>query len=259
MMSGFMILYMIAVGIIVIGFGIYALIRKTEARLQRLSDDIVTRVKADYEFKIEELEQKLDQYYISCKLEELCFIGVGGGGCNILEDIAQIDPWHTFIHINSDLQALQQKSSKNKIVLGYDKKAGLGCGGQTECGAMIVDSTSKKQLFDLVDPFEKTYVIATLGGGVGSGATAQIVEYLNMIGKEVVVVAILPFSFEGKNRNDVAKTALMEIQYINKDVIIIENNAVIQKCRTEELGTRETFQYISKSIYQIIIDHFIEH
>ena len=239
-----MILYMVAVGIAVIGFCIYAINKKTEARLQRLSDDIVTRVKTDYEIKIEELEQKLDQYYISCKLEELCFIGVGGGGCNILEDIAQIDPWHTFIHINSDLQALQQKSSKNKIVLGYDKKAGLGCGGQIECGAMIVDSASKKQLLEFVNRFKKAYVITTLGGGVGSGATAQIVEYLNMIGKEVVVVAILPFSFEGKNRNDVAKTALKEIQSINKHVIIIENDGVIQKCESEKLGTRDSFQYI---------------
>lgn len=253
-MSEFTILYMVAVEILVVGIGIYAFINKSETKLQWLSDDIVKRVKTDYEIKIKDLEQKIDQYHISCKLEELCFIGVGGGGCNILEDIAQIDPWHTFIHINSDLQALQQKSSRKKILLGYDKKAGLGCGGQIECGAMMVDSASKKELYDLVDSFEKTYIIATLGGGVGSGATAQIIDYLYTLGKEVVVVAVLPFSFEGKKRNDVAQDALKEIQTINKDVIIIENDAVMQKCESDQLGTQKAFQYISKKIYQRIID-----
>ena len=222
-----MILCTVAVGIVVVGFSIYAILNKTETK-----------------------QKHIDQY----QLKELCFIGVGGGGCNILEDISQIDPQHTFIHLNSDLQALQAKTSQYKILLGHEDKAGLGCGGKTACGAKLVNSSTKKQLFSLTKPFDEIYVITTLGGGVGSGATAKIIEYLNTLGKKVFVAVTIPFSFEGKKRYDTAQYSLKELQNINKDIIVVENDAVMHTCQSDMLGTKESFQYLSKDIYQGIID-----
>ena len=51
-----------------------------------------------------------------------CFIGVGGGGSNILSDLSRLDSKHTYIHINSDNNALLQKQSKYKILLTSEAK-----------------------------------------------------------------------------------------------------------------------------------------
>ena len=222
-----MILSSVAAGIVVIGFSIYVIIKKTETK-----------------------QKNLGQY----QLKELCFVGIGGGGCNIVEDISQIDPQHTFIHLNSDLQALQAKTSQHKILLGYKDKGGLGCGGQTVCGTRLVNDSIREQLLNLTKSFDEVCVITTLGGGVGSGATAKIVEYLNTIGKKVFVAATIPFSFEGKKRYDTAQYSLKELQNINKDIIVVENDAVMHTCQSDRLGTKESFQYLSKDIYQGIID-----
>jgi cell division protein FtsZ len=255
-MSSAMILYVSGISLIIVVFGIYAIIQKMKFALQNRADDMVNKIRKENQTQIEHLEKKLDQFYISCKLETLCFIGIGGGGCNIVEDISQIDKWHKFIHINSDLQALQLKTSKDKILLGYNKKEGLGCGGVAECGAQLINSSSKKQLFKSIKSFEKVYVIATLGGGVGSGATSGIVEYLNSLDKEVYVFVTMPFSFEGKTRKSVAQSALGSIQDVSSNVIIMNNDDLIKKNAEEELGTRETFKLSSQIIYKQIVTSF---
>jgi cell division protein FtsZ len=251
-----MIIYIAAVVITIVGFLIYALNRKIKSTIHNTTEEIVNRIQEDYQAQIEYLEKKLDQYYISSKLERLCFIGIGGGGCNIVEDISKIDKWHKFIHINSDLQALQTKTSKNKILLGYDKKEGLGCGGVAECGAQLINSSSKKQLFKSTKAFEKVYVITTLGGGVGSGASSEIIEYLNSLDKEVYVFVVMPFSFEGSRRNAVAQSALKNIQNISNNVIVMKNNDLIENNESKNLGTRETFKLSSQEIYQEIVEGY---
>lgn len=203
-----------------------------------------------------DIEHKIEHYYISCKLKSQCFIGIGGGGCNIIEDIADIDPWHKFIHINSDQQALQQKRSKYKIQLGAEEKEGLGCGGVTECGTKLVDSNCKQNLFKLTKDEKKVYVVVTLGGGVGSGAAPEIIEYLKSLDKELVVFVTIPFTFEGNKRQAVAKSALQNIQTLVNDVVILNNDELIEQSAKEDLGTRETFKKSSKLIYrQVLTDY----
>ncbi|MDF1883691.1 hypothetical protein JHD49_07045 [Sulfurimonas sp. SAG-AH-194-C21] len=257
-MSTSIIIYSLSILLTVVIFSIYALKKKIKATIEETSDNIIKKIQIKHQTQIDVLEKKLEKYYISCKLDTLCFIGIGGGGCNIVEDISHIDAWHKFIHINSDLQALQTKKSKNKILLGYDKKEGLGCGGVAECGTKLVDNISKKQLFKLTQSFEKVYVVATLGGGVGSGSTVEIIEYLNSLDKEISVFVTMPFNFEGKARNTVALSALKSIQAISSNVTIMHNDDLIKKDGSKSLGIRETFKISSQMIYKQIVNRFCD-
>ena len=252
-MNTAIILYMISILITIIIFSSYAIIKKTKNKLQETADETIQKMQQQHLVLIENLEKKLDQYYTSCKLDKLCFIGIGGGGCNIIEGISSIDPWHTFIHINSDLQALRTKNSQNKILLGYDKKKGLGCGGISECGMKLVDNINKKQLYKLSTSFQELYIVASLGGGVGSGATAEIVEYLNTLDKEVFVFVTMPFSFEGKTRNSIAQKALKNIQAVNNNITILNNDDLLKHNNSKSLGIKEAFQISSKIIYKKIL------
>ena len=216
------------------------------------------KLRREYNHLVKKLEEKVDRNYISYRLGDLCFVGVGGGGCNIIEDIASLDPSHKFIHINSDLQALKQKSSKHKILLRHNDKSSLGCGGKKECGELLVDDEVKKQLFNLVKDKESIYIITSLGGGVGSGATPDIVEYLKTLDKEIVVFVTMPFSFEGKVRNSVAKSALQTIQTLSINITVLENNDLLCENESKNIGMRETFKKTSKIIYQKIIHEEIK-
>ncbi|MDF1884551.1 hypothetical protein JHD49_11430, partial [Sulfurimonas sp. SAG-AH-194-C21] len=127
------------------------------------------------------------------------------------------------------------------------------------CGIKLVDTISKKQLFKLTQSFETVYVVATLGGGVGSGATVEIIEYLTSLEKEVFVFVTMPFSFEGKARNTVAINALKSIQDTSSNITIMHNDDLIKKDDSKSLGTRETFKISSKTIYQQIVNRFYDY
>jgi cell division protein FtsZ len=243
--------------VVVILLGSYYYFWSVKHHLKTVMDELIESYKKETKDLVSYLEKKIDRYHISCKLERLCFIGIGGGGCNIVEDISDIDPWHKFIHINSDLQALNQKSSRHKILLGFEQKEGLGCGGVAECGVKLVDNTCKEKLFQLTKDEKHVYVVVTLGGGVGSGAAPEIIEYLKSLDKELIVFVTMPFAFEGKNRQAVAKSALKNIQTLIANVTVLKNDNLIEESAEEGLGTRETFKKSSKLVYRQVLMDFI--
>jgi len=198
----------------------------------------------------------LEQSNIS-NLDKLCFLGVGGGGTNILEDISKLNNIHRFIHVNSDYNSLKQKSSKYKLLLGWNEKAGLGCGGKEECGRSLINNNVKSNLYKLTKDEKIVYVISTLGGGVGSGATPEIVEYLKGLNKKVVVFATMPFSFEGNKRFSIAQNACEKIKIYADSLVILKNDDLINNSKNKALGIRDTFQITSNNIYKKISnEHF---
>ena len=180
-----------------------------------------------------------------------CLIGIGGGGSNILSDISHINNKHIFIHINSDYNALVQKQSDYKILLkSYAKKNKWGCGGNTSCGLNLVDEKVKETINKFAADYETVYLIATLGGGVGSGSTPEIANYLKTINKKVIMYVTLPFSFEGNSRLTTAQTSLIELKKYADQIIVLENNDLLKSNK----GLRETFKSSSIDIYSRIVD-----
>ncbi|WP_434581558.1 hypothetical protein MLC52_05420 [Sulfurimonas sp. NW15] len=199
--------------------------------------------------QIRETLNNIQQRVDYLQIKRSCFVGVGGGGCNILQDIMSVDSRHKFIMLNSDLQALKQTKSKHKILLSYDKKKGLGCGGNEACGMQIFDEIAKNKLRKKVKNYKKIFVVVALGGGVGSGTTPEIVQYLQLLNKKVYVAVVMPFDFEGKMRQEKAKTALEKIEKITKHIIIMKNN----NSTDTKSGVKETFFNLSIDIYDRVV------
>ncbi|MDQ7060908.1 MAG: hypothetical protein Q9M43_07105 [Sulfurimonas sp.] len=197
--------------------------------------------------------------YISLKIlmkkstSKKCFIGIGGGGSNILTDISHINNKHLFIHINSDYNALVQKQSDYKILLkSVAKKDKWGCGGNTSCGLNLVDEKVKETINQFAADYETVYLIATLGGGVGSGSTPEIANYLKTINKKIIIYVTLPFSFEGNSRLTTAQESLIELKKYADQIIVLENNDLLKSNK----GLRETFKLSSIDIYSRIVDEY---
>jgi cell division GTPase FtsZ len=198
-------------------------------------------------------ELKISKEHTKPFLKKQCIIGIGGGGTNIVENISHIDNRHKYIHINSDLQSLKRKSSKHKILLGHDKKGGLGCGGNVSCGRSLVDNNTKQHICNLTKKYQTVYVISTLGGGVGSGTTPEVVKYLNSIDKKIIVLLVKPFIFEGKNRTLSADTAITKIQKYTKNTFIFSNDALVKNNKTNSKGFGSLLKLTSQTIYQTIV------
>jgi len=93
-----------------------------------------------------ELSRKIEELKPLLSFKESFFIGIGGGGGNIVSHIKEIDAKHRFIYINSDLQALSVKKSNHKILLQKDTNDNLGCGGQVKCAQKLFDDNVKVRL-----------------------------------------------------------------------------------------------------------------
>lgn len=179
-------------------------------------------------------------------LDKLCFIGIGGGGTNIIEDISNLDNKHIFIHINSDLQSLNQKKSKDKIL--------LGCRGKERYGENFINEDVKNRLYELTKKVEFIYIISTLGGSVGSGATPEILEYLKSINKTVTVFVTTPFYFENKIRIATAYDTIDKIKLYTDNLIILKNDDILDMSQNNFLGVKESFKVVSNIIFKTIIN-----
>ena len=179
-----------------------------------------------------------------------CLIGVGGGASNILHDILRITPKHNYVHINSDYNALVQKDSEFKILLqSKEKNDKWGCGGNIECGKSLIDNTAKEKIKEYSEDFHTVHLIATLGGGVSSGATPEVVKCLQEIGKEVHIFVTLPFRFEGKVRKSNAEEALNILEKLVDKVYVVDNNQALKSKK----GIREALAVVSRAVYKQIV------
>ena len=203
-----------------------------------------------YSTEINEHSKLFNRQKISS--DAICIIGIGGGGTNIVEDLGRMNKNYKSICINSDYRALQQKKSKHKILLGRNKKFGLGCGGKDYCGKKLVTENVYKKLDKLIHNTKQVFVIVTLGGGVGSGASPEIIEYFQKNGKEVNVLLTEPFHFEGKTRLSVAQTALKNIHRLVDNVFIIKNDAIV----SSGLGIKDAFLSVSRTMHQAIKNQY---
>ena len=180
-----------------------------------------------------------------------CFMGIGGGGSNVVEDIAHIDEKHHFLILNSDRQALHANTIATKVDLAPDSD-GLGCGGSKVCGKGLVEEAVKQTLHDLTETHSHICIVATLGGGVGSGATPEVVKYLQSLGKKLTVTVTIPFEFEGKVRQETAMQALKELQALTPNVLVHHNDEMLQN-KDIALGLRASFEEMSRKMYMGLV------
>lgn len=195
-------------------------------------------------------EAKQVKHINSSTMDKLCIIGIGGGGTNIVKEILKLDNTHIPIYLNSDYDLLNQKKSKHQIMLDWKEKSGLGCGGNAEYGKSLVNNDIKNKLNELTKSMETIYVISSLGGGVGSGVTPEIVEHLKTLNKKVIAFVTIPFSFEGKKRMAVANNSMIKIKEYSDALVIFNNDSLLSDAKGR--GVKDTFKLTSSMFYRMM-------
>lgn len=98
---------------------------------------------------------------------------------------------------------------------------------------------------------EIVFVTAGLGGGTACGALPAVVHAARQRGARVIVVATLPFSFEGRRRVAQASEVLASLQSQADLLICIENDRM-GEIASARGGAQEAFALVDQSLSQCI-------
>ncbi len=152
----------------------------------------------------------------------VCVIGVGGAGSNIVSWIKQRGiSGGKLIAANTDAAHLAITKADRRILMGEKSMHGQGAGGYPERGAIAARDT--------LDEFHKEtetsniiFLCAGLGGGTGTGASEVLARELRKDGRLLIGVVTLPFSVE-RFRYENAKNGLKALRNYCDTVVAIDN------------------------------------
>lgn len=167
-------------------------------------------------------------------------VGCGGCGCNIAGRLGMISSVD-ILTVNTDRKGLVRTRSDKRILLG-DGSVTEGCGGDTERG-MALAKAAVPMISEDTERYLNVVPIAGLGGGTGTSAVRIIAETAKKNGSRVIVMAVLPMSFESGRRD----TALSAIDGIKRlcDILFLldgERLAAIDPM----IGAREAFSVLDE-------------
>ena len=131
-------------------------------------------------------------------LMKIVVIGVGGGGCRVVEVLSQ-QPGRALscVVLNGDRATLACSSVDNRILLqpGTD---------DAQWSRQVAEASAKAAAHDIagwVHAADLCCVVATLGGATGSGASPVVAGLTRELRIPTIVVATLPFHWEGAQRH----------------------------------------------------------
>lgn len=148
--------------------------------------------------------------------------GVGTAGIAIAETMATSRGFESaqFAAVNADSSATTTFSEQ--IHLETKVLRGLGTGGDPERGCKLAEDHFEK-LKDCCAGTEVVFIVAGLGGGVGSGASPVLARAARESGALVLAFVSLPFECEGNRRQQQAQHALDHLKLACDGVICLPN------------------------------------
>ena len=149
-------------------------------------------------------------------------MGVGGGGSNAVthmfsDGIIGVD----FVLCNTDDQALQRSPVENKLHIGDHA---LGAGNIPAVGRKAAEDTEDRIREVLSDGTKMLFITAGMGGGTGTGAAPVVARISKELGILTVGIVTLPFSFEGKRRQQQAAEGIAELRKYVDALLVISND-----------------------------------
>ena len=179
---------------------------------------------------------------------KISVVGVGGAGGKMVSALydREIKGVET-VAVNTDPAGLSKAECDVKILLSHledeDRIAAARASAEDQEGALRASLSS-----DIV------FVVAGLGGAVGTGAAPVVARAARANGAVTVGVAILPFEVEG--RTELARQGLDALRQETDSVIVLDNNSLDRFA--DQLSFNEAMQVISYMVVTIVtgvVDH----
>ncbi len=193
--------------------------------------------------KIEKIEKERE----AVKKTKIRIIGIGGGGGNIVSEIASKVKRISFVAANTDSQALKI-IPKNVLPFQFGEffTQGLGTGMNYELAerAALAEKEKIKKLFH---GFDFCILVTCLGGGVSSGAGPVFAKIAKNSGTATLGVFTLPFKFEGEKKQEIAWQSLQKLKPHLNTIAILPNDKIFQIIE-KNTPLKEAFSAINKNL-----------
>lgn len=171
--------------------------------------------------------KKIDAQDITVRQTKVRVIGIGGGGGSIISEIVSRIKKADFVAANTDLRALKAVRKAKRFQFGQSLTQGLGTGMNIEVGEMAAQN-EKDKIKKLFEDQDLCIIIASLGGGTGSGSTPFFAKISKNLPCLTYGIFTLPFKFEGDKKMDIAKESLEKIRPYLNAFSVIPNERIFQ-------------------------------
>ncbi len=175
-------------------------------------------------------------------------IGIGGGGGSIVSEIGRSLGKATFVIADTDIRALKKRSGIKHFWFGSEFTHGLGTGVNPEVAKEAAEA-ERERIKDLFQDQDIVIFIASLGGGLGSGATQIFAQAAKSFGAITLGIFTLPFKFEGKNKQRIAQKALKGLKDSLNVSITIPNEKIF-KIINSDTSITEAFSTVNKNLIE---------
>ncbi|MGA2418208.1 MAG: cell division protein FtsZ [Candidatus Staskawiczbacteria bacterium] len=175
-------------------------------------------------------------------------IGIGGGGGSIVSEIGRSLEKATFVVADTDIRALKKKSGIKYLWFGEELTHGLGTGVNIDLAKQAAES-AKEKISGIFKDQDIIIFIASLGGGLGSGATQVFAEAAREFGGITFGIFTMPFKFEGKNKYRIAQNALRSLRQTLNVSLVIPNEKIF-KIIDANTAITDAFSIVNKSLIE---------
>ena len=174
-------------------------------------------------------------------------IGVGCGGNNIVNNLADCEMKNlSIVACDLDSKVLERSNASILLKLGKD---GYGSGNNLEVAQR--EALMNEEICSLFDKGTcLAFIVATLGGGCGSGVAPIIARKSKELGVAAIGIATMPFVFEGERKLKRAFESLNAFSTEVDALFLLNNQSIVRHCG--ELPINEAFRTADKVICDII-------
>jgi cell division protein FtsZ len=233
------------------------MVKKSKKIAKRIAEKIPPKTKTERVRAVRNLWKKNDNNIKSLKKLEVSngvkkikvrVIGIGGGGENIISEIAQrIKNKVSFFAADTDLKTFNNlPRNVEKFQFGQDLTQGLGSGMNPEI-AETAAKNERERIKQILKGQDFVILIASLGGGVGSGAGPIFSQISQNLGNITYGIFTLPFSFEGEKKMEIAKDGLRKLRRKLNSFTILPNERIFQMVE-KNTPLKKAFSLINKSL-----------
>jgi len=178
--------------------------------------------------KISKEEKKGSSTFKPRKIK-IKMVGIGGGGTSIVSEIAQSLKGVSFLVADTDSRIFKRVRNKKIKVFQFGKKllGGMGTGLNPEIAHRAAEA-EKERIAQIFKDQDLSILIASLGGGVGSGAGPVFATAARTQKTLTLGIFTLPFSFEGEKKMKIAREALEKLREDSSAILFIPNEKIFQ-------------------------------
>ncbi len=179
--------------------------------------------------------------------------GVGGGGCNALENMAikGVDSVE-YVAINTDVAALKSKNRElmKRVQIGRKSTKGRGAGGNPEVGCESARE-DKEEIEKVLKDATMVFIAAGMGGGTGTGAAPVVAEVAQSMGVLTVGVVTKPFDFEREHKMNQALKGIAEMRK-HVDALVIVPNQRLLKMNERAINCKQAFALVDDILFKAV-------